>query len=102
MTQGYTSFDFSQIGKRTPYRVPDGFLAENEQQLLTQFAERPIKRVISIRRWLGYAAVASIALALIVYPIVANRIASKGQIYAPQEDWTQFAEADLFLDNMNW
>lgn len=101
MTQSYTSFDFSQIGKRTPYRVPDGFLAENEQQLLTQFAERPAKRSVPLRRWLGYAAAASVALVLILYPI-ASRTASKGQIYAPQEDWTQFAEADLFLENMDW
>lgn len=101
MTPNNTSFDFSQVGKHTPYRVPDGFLAENKQRLLTQVAAHPVKRVIPIRRWLGYAAAASIALALILYPI-ANRTASKGQIYAPQEDWTQFADADIFLDNMNW
>lgn len=101
MTPNNTTFDLSQVGKRTPYRVPEGFFSENEQKLLAQMAAHSSKRRIPMRRWLGYAAAASVALAVILYPI-ANRIASKGQIYAPQEDWTQFAEADLFLDNMNW
>lgn len=38
------TFDFKQIGKRMPYRVPDGFFQEMERNVLDAVAEKAAER----------------------------------------------------------
>lgn len=38
------TFDFKQIGKRMPYRVPNGFFQEMERNVLDAVAERAAER----------------------------------------------------------
>lgn len=38
------TFDFKQIGKRMPYRVPDGFFQEMEHNVLDAVAEKATER----------------------------------------------------------
>ena len=38
------TFDFKQIGKRMPYRVPDGFFQEMEHNVLDAVAEKAAER----------------------------------------------------------
>lgn len=38
------TFDFKQIGKRMPYRVPDGFFQEMEHNVLDAVAEKTAER----------------------------------------------------------
>lgn len=102
MNQDIPQFDFSQVGKRTPYRVPEGFFANNEQKLRSQVVVQSARHHIPLRRWAGYAAVATVLLAAILYPLASYRRAGEQMVYSSQEDWSQFADADLFLENMNW
>lgn len=102
MNQNIPQFDFSQVGKRTPYRVPEGFFADNEKEILSKLALQPAKQYIPLRRWVGYAAVATVLLVAVVYPLATYRWSEEKPVYSSQEDWSQFADADLFLENMNW
>lgn len=38
------TFDFKQIGKRMPYRVPNGFFQEMEHNVLDAVAEKAAER----------------------------------------------------------
>lgn len=61
--------DFDNIGKKTPYRIPEGFFEEMQQQVLHQVEEKPHRRLLSIKH-LSYAAigVAAAAAAFIFVP----------------------------------
>ena len=105
---------FTQVGKRTPYRVPEGFFEQQEQTLKNAFSEvRPVPIVRPLHRKWWYAAVASIILIggiygvtrLLVHPS-ACYTSDSAPIYSQtslvSDDWSDFADADVFLDNMNW
>lgn len=62
-----TEFDFQQVGKRTPYRVPEGFFGAFQQQVM---AEAKRRRQLRRRRrtlWLSLAGVAGVAAAILCF-----------------------------------
>lgn len=105
---------FTQVGKRSPYCTPEGFFEQQEQVLKEvvisqKSAIRPLHRT-----WL-YAAAASILLLIAVYPViqlvnsssdslvpVSDTTPIYSQTSSSSDDWSDFADADVFLDNMNW
>ena len=65
-------FDFDKIGKKTPYRVPEGFFDEMQQQVMQQ-VEKPGRRNLFVRR-MSYAVIAAAAavLAFVFIPFYSN------------------------------
>lgn len=115
---------FDQVGKRTPFRTPDGFFEASEQTLRAQIpnhkspygASKSVeitnhKLPITNRYW-TYGIAASLVLAVGIWSLVrflpqptqtpAAEEPVYAQTYDTSDDWHDFAEADLFLDNMNW
>lgn len=103
---------FTQVGKRTPYRTPEGFFEQQEQTLKKAISnQQPVVRPLHRKWW--YAAAASIILIggiygvtrLLVYPS-ASYTSDSAPIYSQtspvSDDWSDFADADIFMDNMNW
>lgn len=93
---------FDQVQKRTPYQVPENYFAHSKSRL----------RPTSHRRWYWTIA-ASFVLVAGIWSLI--RITSPSSsttdtpvysntVYSttPADDWSDFAEADLFLENMNW
>ena len=109
---------FETVGKRTPYKVPDGFFEASEQQLKTAaLAEhRPaspdrIQTTIPLRRRWYYAIAASIVLVIGIFSMVRFALQESAstadepvyaQTYDASDDWSDFADADIFLENMEW
>jgi len=107
---------FSEIGKRTPFRTPEGFF-EQQEQTLKQAVSRQISVVRPLRRRWWYAIAACALLLIAVYPVM-QFVHSSSDSLAPisdttpvysqtssssaSDDWSDFADADMFLDNMNW
>lgn len=95
MTHSSTQFDFKKVGKRMPYRVPDGYF--NEANPIT------LKK-----RWI-WAVAACVIVILSIYPILQwiytpmqDQTLIYTQLSESENDWDDFAEADIFLDNINW
>lgn len=102
-----TEFDFSTVGKQMPYRVPEGFFEQSERQLKAAVQSQSGRRKVSRRWW--YAAAAIMLLLLAVYPVTRllqrsdrSEVAVYCQTDGTSEDWDGFADADLFLENMDW
>ena len=100
---------FTQVGKRTPFRAPEGFFAEQEQTLKRTFRNQ--KSVVRpLRRTWYYAVAASLILLIAVYPVIrlvegpsaTDSAPIYSQTSSSSDDWSDFADADVFLDNMNW
>lgn len=97
-------FDFDKVGKRLPYNVPDGFFDNSEQRLKTKVNAK--QHTI---KW-HYVAVATVAvligLAAVIrlsYPKPENtNTIVYGSTEQQNNEWTDFAEADIFMENMNW
>lgn len=107
MMKTHTEFDFSTVGKQMPYRVPEAFFEQSEQRLKAVVQSNTKHRKISRRQW--YAAAAIMVLLLSIYPVArllqrsdSSEIVVYCQIDATSEDWNGFADADIFLDNMDW
>lgn len=124
------TFDFSSVGKRMPYRTPEGFFEANKQRLMEEVAtaqkaaeasslaaetamaeKKPRKEILTLNRsrhWRGMVigAAATIALLVASYGIVRWAITAESiypadvsLAYADDgEDWSDFADADIFLD----
>lgn len=100
---------FTQVGKRTPYRTPEGFF-EQQEQALKKVVRSPKSVGKPLRRKWIYATAACALLLIAVYPAMqlfnASSPSDPAPIYSqtssPSDDWYNFAEADMFLDNMNW
>ena len=105
---------FELVQKRTPYRTPEGFFEQQEQTLKKAISSQ--KSVVTpLRRKWWYAAAASTLLLIAVYPVI-QLVHSSSDSLAPvpdtapvysqtsssSDDWSDFADADVFLDNMNW
>lgn len=88
---------FDQVQKRTPYQVPENYFVHSKSRL------RPTSR----RRWYWTIA-ASFVLVAGIWSLVRWTTPSSPTtdtaVYStsPADDWSDFAEADLFLENMNW
>jgi hypothetical protein len=95
---------FEKVGKRTPFRTPEGYF-EASEQLLKARSHRP---VLNSRRWY-YGIAASILLTVGIFSIVrfssptATQVEASfySQTYDNSADWSDFADADIFLDNLN-
>ena len=106
---------FTQVGKRTPFRTPEGFFAQQEQTLKDKVTMYNVQRKPLHRTWF-YAAAACAILLIAVYPVMQlihrpssslSSGESRGELIYSQsssaaDDWSDFAEADIFMDNMNW
>ena len=107
---------FTQVGKRTPFRTPEGFF-EQQEQTLKQTINYPqiVNRQSSNRKWY-YAAAASVILIGAIYGVTRLLVhpSAGSAIYTPDfapvysqtssvsDDWSDFADADIFMENMNW
>ena len=106
---------FTQVGKQTPFRTPEGFFEQQEQTLKQSICHQPSAIRPLRRRW-WYAAAASVILIggiygitrLIMLPTADSALypSDSAPIYSQtsssSDDWSDFADADLFMDNMNW
>ena len=96
---------FEKVGKRTPFRTPEGYFEASEQELRA-IANHKLPTVN--RRWY-YAIAASIVLAIGIFGIVrfssptATQVETSfySQTYDNSADWSDFADADIFLDNID-
>jgi len=96
-------FDFTKVGKRTPFRTPEDFFEASEHEL------RSIVHRKSLNRKLYYAIAASIVLAIGIFGIIrfSSQTATQAdasyysQTYDNSADWSDFADADIFLDNFD-
>ena len=99
---------FTQVGKRTPYRVPEGFFEQQELTLKKAISSQPsVVRPLHRKWW--YAAAASVILIGGIYGvthILVSPYSDSAPIYSQtsssSDDWSDFADADIFMDNMNW
>lgn len=65
-----TDFDFDRIGRREPYRVPDGFFDTLEDRIVARAKASEQRRVPRWRLWLtGVASAAAVAVVLIVVSV---------------------------------
>lgn len=99
------TFDFSQVGKKMPYRTPEGFFDAEEQKI-----KNAVRHHTSKRLWVRYTAVVAVLILVAIYPLMylnnhlsqSNETPVYVQIDNTQGEWTDFAEADIFLENMDW
>ena len=106
---------FTQVGKRTPFRTPEGFFEQQEQTLKKAISSQ--KSVVRpLRRKWWYAAAASVILIGAIYGVTRLLVhpSAGSAIYTPDfapvysqtssvsDDWSDFADADIFMENMNW
>lgn len=104
---------FDSIGKRMPYRTPEGFFESQAEQLLKLAAQKeapaptiaPRKGIsIGLGWWIGTAA-AVVTLAAVTLLKIDRQHETPQPLYAYNEamssdelaDWIEFYEADLFL-----
>ncbi len=59
-------FDFNSIGKRTPYRVPDGFFDQLEADVMNVVAQEPAMKAARRVSWIRRAVRAAVATAAVV------------------------------------
>ena len=107
-------FDFSEIGKRNPFRTPEGFFEQQKQTLKKTISSQPSAIRPLHRKW-WYAIAACALLLIAVYPVmqfvhsssdslapISDTTPVYSQTSSASDDWSDFADADMFLDNMNW
>ena len=119
------TFDFSSVGKRMPYRTPEGFFEANKQRLVEKSAtaqevvkeenamaeKKPRKEILTLNRsrhWRGMVIGAAATIALLVASYgIARWLTANDSIYPADvsvayaddgEDWLDFADADIFFD----
>ncbi len=107
MKETPSQFDLTSIGKQMPYRVPDGFFDQSEQQLKSSVQSLSAHRKTFHLRW--YAIAAGVAVLLAIYPVsrlLQRHVDAETPVYCQtdnaSEDWTDFADADIFMENMDW
>lgn len=109
MEQSPLPFDFNTVGKKTPYLTPEGYFERSEAALKAQERLLNNRSRTTLRRWI-YGTAASVVLLLSAIAIK-NITNLKPQEATPAvycqnanatEDWHDFAEADIFLENMDW
>lgn len=120
------TFDFKQIGKRMPYRVPDGFFQEMERNVLDAVAEKAAehksakterksamaKRFVFTRLAKYVAAVAASVVVLLAVNVKFFYVAAPTDMQdveaafdqlslSDQECLVELYQEDVFLDNDN-
>lgn len=94
---------FDQVGKKMPYTTPEDFFNRSEKEL------RSIVHRKSFNRKWYYGIAASIVLAIGIFGIVRFssptatqvEVSFYSQTYDNSADWSDFADADIFLDNID-
>lgn len=106
---------FGRVICDTACHAPEGFYAEQEQTLKQAVSRQP-SAIRPLRRKWWYAAAACALLLIAAYPVMqlVNYLPSdlsfgegQGEVVYSQsssasDDWSDFADADIFMDNMNW
>ena len=94
---------FNQVGKKMPYTTPEDFFNRSEKELRSIVYRKSFNR-----KWY-YGIAASIVLAIGIFGIVrfssptATQVEASfySQTYDNSADWSDFADADIFLDNID-
>jgi len=94
---------FNQVGKKMPYTTPEDFFNRSEKELRSVVHRKSFNR-----KWY-YGIAASIVLAIGIFGIVrffsptATQVEASfySQTYDNSADWSDFADADIFLDNID-
>lgn len=107
---------FEQVGKRMPYRTPDGYFdhaaADLKKAVATQCPSIAQPHASRLRRYIWISSAAAVMLiAIAIYPIhqylnKERTMANITPIYCETDNindgWEEFANADIFLENMDW
>ena len=114
-------FDFNEMGKRTPFRTPDGFFERMQAETLRRVAEEKRKKKLYRLSWGVSAALAVAAMicGFIFYPTVSETSQWEHptewlatNVYTPDavdlyvqglsdeelEDWIEFSENDIYYE----
>jgi hypothetical protein len=103
---------FNQVGKKIPYTTPEDFFNRSEKELRAianhKFEIINHKLPTVNRRWY-YAIAASIVLVIGIFGIVRffspaatqTDASYYSQTYDNSADWSDFADADIFWDNID-
>ncbi len=93
-------FEFDEIGKKTPYRIPDGFFDEMQKQVLQQAVEESHRKNILLRR-ISYAVI-GMAAAVSAFIFIPRNTAKTEQQPASISWVEQMSDEDLkAMDDMS-
>lgn len=90
-----------------PYRVPQDYL-ENSQSALRTRLRTIERRALRRRTYIAAAVALLLAMAYPVSRIVMDKAAASAavtpvySVTSPTDNWSEFAEADIFLDSLDW
>lgn len=112
-------FDFNAVGKRTPYRIPEGFFERMQAETLERVAEEKRKKKLYRLKW-GVSvalAVAAMLCGLVFFPSTqpepmelsgewvaqmsgedAMDMYLQGLSDEELEEWMEFSENDIFYE----
>jgi hypothetical protein len=115
---------FEKVGKRTPYRTPDGYFEASEQLLKARsYRATTVVHRTSLHRALSWSFGIAAAIAFVIgifgilrttlptsvpsdSPFYSQTVSADEPLYSQtddaSDDWSDFADADIFLDNMTW
>ena len=115
-------FDFNSMGKRTPFRPPDGFFERMQAETMKRVAEEKRQKKLYRLKWGVSVALAIAAMACgfvffpsapseVVYPTYANEwmaqmtgdtdamdLYLQGVSDEELEEWMEFSENDIFIE----
>lgn len=112
-------FDFKEIGKRTPFRTPEGFFERMQAETLKRVAEEKRRKKLYRLKWGISLALATAAMicGFIFYPSAPMKTTEKavptewlaqstdvvdlyiqGLSDEELEDWIEFSENDIFYE----
>ena len=115
-------FDFNSIGKRTPFRAPDGFFERMQAETMKHVAEEKRQKKLYCLKWGVSVALAIAAMVCgfvffpsaptdVIYPINNNEWVAQmtgdtdamdlylqGISDEELEEWVEFSENDIFIE----
>ena len=98
-------FDFKNIGKRMPYRTPDGFFGKMQKQVLERTLAERFNRQHRIKLIIGAAlAIAAVMLGVLFFPIsqpVAEELPSHSLIVSTDLDSSYSDTLDRYIESMS-
>ena len=105
-------FDFKNIGKRMPYRTPDGFFGKMQKQVLERTQAERFNRQNRIKLIIGATlAIAAVMLGVLFFPISQPVAKDLDSSYSDTLDryiesmsdeelaeWVELSENDIFIN----
>ena len=97
-------FDFNSIGKRTPFRMPEGFFERMQAETMKRVAEEKRKKKLYRLKW-GVSvalAIAAMVCGIVFFPSVPTEVvypANTSEWMAQMTDDTD--EMDLYLQDLS-